>query len=179
MATLTTPSFATTIGVGGATPAASGAGITFPATQSASTDANTLDDYEEGTWTPVIAGGSTAGSYTYSFREGRYTKIGRIVIAQCSFLGITTSSAGSGILSITGLPFVSASDVATYRSFNFVPRIRLFSTTRNNIIAIVGEGSTIIYIGYDNNGSSAGVDYPVTDISSGSSQVGCTVIYYV
>jgi hypothetical protein len=40
---------ATTVGVGGATPAASGAGITFPATQSASTDANTLDDYEEGT----------------------------------------------------------------------------------------------------------------------------------
>ena len=40
-------SFATTIGVGGATPAASGSGISFPATQSASSDANTLDDYEE------------------------------------------------------------------------------------------------------------------------------------
>ena len=46
LATLTTPSFATTIGVGGATAAASGAGITFPASQSASSNANTLDDYE-------------------------------------------------------------------------------------------------------------------------------------
>ena len=46
------PSFTTTIGVGGATASASGTGITFPATQSASSDANTLDDYEEGTWTP-------------------------------------------------------------------------------------------------------------------------------
>jgi hypothetical protein len=43
--------FPTTIGVGDATPSASGSGITFPATQSASTNANTLDDYEEGTWT--------------------------------------------------------------------------------------------------------------------------------
>jgi len=45
LATLTTPSFGTTIGVGGATASASGAGISFPATQSASSDANTLDDY--------------------------------------------------------------------------------------------------------------------------------------
>ena len=37
--------FPTTIGVGNATPSTSGAGITFPATQSASSDANTLDDY--------------------------------------------------------------------------------------------------------------------------------------
>ena len=42
------------IGVGGATPTSNGSGITFPATQSASTNANTLDDYEEGTWTPVL-----------------------------------------------------------------------------------------------------------------------------
>jgi len=46
----TQPSFPSTIGVGGATASSSGAGITFPATQSASTDANTLDDYEEGNW---------------------------------------------------------------------------------------------------------------------------------
>jgi hypothetical protein len=46
--------FPTTIGVGDATPSASGSGISFPATQSASTNANTLDDYEEGTWTPTI-----------------------------------------------------------------------------------------------------------------------------
>ena len=45
-----------TIGVGNATPAASGAGITFPANEatSASTDPNTLDDYEEGDWTPEV-----------------------------------------------------------------------------------------------------------------------------
>jgi hypothetical protein len=47
--------FPTTIGVGGATPSTSGAGITFPATQSASSNVNTLDDYEEGSWTPTYS----------------------------------------------------------------------------------------------------------------------------
>jgi hypothetical protein len=154
-------------------------GITFPATQVASADANTLDDYEEGTWTPTIAGFSTAGSYTYSLRSGAYTKTGRIVTAQFTLTGITTVSAGSGCLTITGLPFTASNSEATLRAMNAVPRARLFSTTRNNIIAIVGEGTTTVFIGYDNSGAGGGTDYPVTDISSGSSQIGCTVIYQV
>ena len=80
-----------TISVGNATPSASGAGITFPATQSASTDANTLDDYEEGTWS---ASGITEVNCTgASFSEGRYTKIGNIVHIQGKFtLTITTAN---------------------------------------------------------------------------------------
>jgi hypothetical protein len=50
-------------------------GIKFPATQVASGDANTLDDYEEGTWTPTT--NQTAGTYTA--QHGYYTKIGRFV----------------------------------------------------------------------------------------------------
>jgi hypothetical protein len=73
----------TSISVGNATPSASGAGITFPATQSASSDANTLDDYEEGTWS---ASGITAVNATgTSFSDGRYTKIGNIVHIQGLF----------------------------------------------------------------------------------------------
>lgn len=94
---------ASTIGVGGATPAASGAGITFPATQSASTDANTLDDYEEGTWTPTIA--RTGSSYTFGSRTGTYTKIGRQVTVQC-YVNITAiTTQGSSYITVTGLPF--------------------------------------------------------------------------
>jgi hypothetical protein len=69
---------ATTMSVGNATPSTSGAGITFPATQSASSDANTLDDYEEGTWTPADASGA---GLTFTQASGTYTKIGRMVIA--------------------------------------------------------------------------------------------------
>jgi hypothetical protein len=93
----------TTIGVGNATPAASGAGITFPATQSASSDANTLDDYEQGTFTPTAFGQSSAGTTTYANQEGWYTKIGRQVHVD---LVINWSAmTGTGDLLFGGLPF--------------------------------------------------------------------------
>jgi hypothetical protein len=90
----------------GATVTTSGVGITFPATQSASTDANTLDDYEEGTWTPELS--ATFGSLTYSARTGYYVKIGRLVYASF-FLGVSTVSSGSSNLAVGGLPFSSTS----------------------------------------------------------------------
>ena len=94
-----------TISVGGATPAASGAGITFPATQSASTNANTLDDYEEGTFTPDLKFGGNAVSLTYASRGGIYTKIGRCVTVSFYFvLSNKGSSSGSATVSI---PFSS------------------------------------------------------------------------
>lgn len=102
MALLQTPSFATTIGVGGATASASGSGISFPATQSASSDANTLDDYEEGTWTP-----SVGGNATYINQVGQYTKIGNFVKIKFH-LEINTLGTGS-TLAITGIPFTPTS----------------------------------------------------------------------
>jgi hypothetical protein len=96
--TLTTPIVATTMGVGNATPSTSGAGITFPATQSASTDANTLDDYEEGTWTPSIGGNAT-----YLGQAGFYRKIGSLVFVS-GYLNINVRGTGS-TSTISGLPF--------------------------------------------------------------------------
>jgi hypothetical protein len=75
-----------------------GTGITFPATQSASTDANTLDDYEEGTWTPNVGGNAT-----YSDQRGYYTKIGRQVTISFD-IGVTTLGTGS-TTNIGGIPF--------------------------------------------------------------------------
>jgi hypothetical protein len=101
----------TTISVGNATPSASGAGITFPATQSASSDANTLDDYEEGTWTPVfIAQTGTLGTVTYENRNATYTKIGNTVFITCTFYtSAFAAGTGTGDLLIGGLPFTTAS----------------------------------------------------------------------
>lgn len=98
--------FPTTIGVGGATPSTIGSGITFPATQSASNDANTLDDYEEGSWTPSITfgGGSTGITYNATYRTGIYTKIGSLVTASCYF-SLTSKGSSTGQVSIGGLPF--------------------------------------------------------------------------
>jgi hypothetical protein len=104
LATLTTPSFASTIGVGGATASASGAGISFPATQSASSDANTLDDYEEGTWTPTVT--PSGGSLTSYTSSGTYTKIGRSVYVSFTFV-ITNAGTASGTATIGGFPFTN------------------------------------------------------------------------
>jgi len=94
------------ISVGGATPTTSGAGITFPATQSASSDANTLDDYEEGTWTPIAT--SSTGSITTYVSGGQYTKIGRTVFVQGRIALVNVGTAG-GRLQCSGLPFTSSS----------------------------------------------------------------------
>jgi hypothetical protein len=85
-------------------------GITFPATQVASSNANTLDDYEEGTWTPEYTPGSGAFStITYYVQLGTYQKIGNIVNIQMFFY-TTNFSVGTatGQLFVTGLPFTAA-----------------------------------------------------------------------
>jgi hypothetical protein len=107
VALLQTPSFATTIGVGGATPSTSGAGITFPATQSASSDANTLDDYEEGTYTANLsAGGSGSITMLSSEDTAYYIKVGRLVMVTGRITAASVSSP-TGELRIN-LPFTIA-----------------------------------------------------------------------
>jgi len=86
----------------GGNTSATGAGIAFPATINASSDANTLDDYEEGTWTPVVT--SQSGSITSYTATGNYTKIGRTVTLYCN-VQITSAGTASGQLFITGAPF--------------------------------------------------------------------------
>jgi len=90
---------------------AAGGGIQFPATQIPSADANTLDDYEEGTWTPALTC-ETPGtfSYTVSDAQGTYTKIGNVVTFSF-LLGWSALSVGTGTgsLQISGLPFTSSS----------------------------------------------------------------------
>lgn len=94
------------VGLGGAIPS-SGMGIAFPGTQVASSDPNTLDDYEEGSWTPSINGGSSNGVLTNNSSAGSYIKIGSMVWVHCQ-LHFQCTTAGSGAFSISNLPFVAA-----------------------------------------------------------------------
>lgn len=99
---LTTPRATTTIGVGNATPSASGAGITFPATASVSTDVNTLDDYEEGTWNPTLTGLTIGNATSVAYR---YVKIGQVCLVTLNFIwGSTSTSTGDWGFS---LPFTA------------------------------------------------------------------------
>jgi hypothetical protein len=77
-------------------------GITFPATQIASADANTLDDYEEGTWTPTLTVGTCGTSGCI------YTKIGRLVTVSGFLNNFSNTSSGNQII-LNGLPFADGS----------------------------------------------------------------------
>ena len=86
----------------------SGKGIDFSSTTNGTTMSNELlDDYEEGTWQPTLAGSTTTGNYVYHSggRDGHYTKIGDMVYITCIIYIQSVSTAAAGNLSITGLPF--------------------------------------------------------------------------
>lgn len=94
----------------GGTAGANGVGLTFPATQVASSDANCLDDYEEGTWTGTLKGSTTDPTVALT-ATGVYTKIGRVVTVIIRFSGSTVGA--SGAVSITGLPFASSQETSS------------------------------------------------------------------
>ncbi len=80
--------------------------VAFPATQVASADANTLDDYEEGTWTPEFYGSGTAGTWVYhAANGGTYTKIGNRVFCNFALIVSSNSVAPTSKMRIKGFPF--------------------------------------------------------------------------
>jgi hypothetical protein len=81
--------------------------IVFPAVQNPSSNANTLDDYEEGSWTVVIGGATSESGQSYSSRSATYIKIGKHVT--CWFdASLSTKGTITGAVSIKGLPFAAS-----------------------------------------------------------------------
>ena len=105
-------------------------GIAFPATQVSSANVNTLDDYEEGTFTPRIDGLTTAGAGTYTTQIGRYTKIGNRVTVDITL--VWTAHTGTGDMIVEGLPFTSITVAG-----NFTVVTLAFSSWTFNPTAIV------------------------------------------
>jgi len=137
------------IGLGGATPTTSGTGITFPATQSASTNANTLDDYEEGTWTPTLAGGFSTAPTSYTSQGGSYVKIGRFVYFQFDLNANGVIADGSRI-EFSGLPFTTGSDSVFYGGAQVSYQISF--NTNNGDVYHIPPNNTLIRV-YNNAGS--------------------------
>ena len=137
------------IGLGVSTPS-SGAGITFPATQSASSNANTLDDYEEGTFTPAVSSGIT--SPTHTAQNGTYTKIGRLVTYSIR-VTLSAGTAAASILQINGLPFTAASAPRGMAgSIAYAAGSVINSTSTNLPLCEVGAGGSTLSF-FKTNGS--------------------------
>jgi hypothetical protein len=118
--------------------------IRFPVVSNVSTNANTLDDYEEGTWTPTFIGTTTNPTVTYAATTyGHYTKIGKAVSLQGRIL-LTAASGGAGNLRIAGLPFApsagannQAMSIGTRTSFTTqAPNQCFVDTTAAQIVLV-------------------------------------------
>ena len=86
--------------------------IGFPAAQNPSANVNTLDDYEEGTFTPTISFGGGSTGVTYSSHTGTYTKVGNNVSFRLNIV-LTSTGSSTGSFLISGLPFADSSGFAT------------------------------------------------------------------
>lgn len=126
----------------GGTAAANGVGITFPATPVASSDANCLDDYEEGTWspTPSVSMGNLTAVTSVS---ARYTKVGRIVTLSGFVTGTVTLPNLDTYFILLGLPFAHGSNTVGTLFENAGLKIGTTQVTSNNLYAYFPVPSAI------------------------------------
>jgi len=140
---------------------ANGGGIYFGATtpDGTSVDSELLDDYEEGTWTPVFLGGTGNPTVSYSTQEGRYTKIGNLVYVQAYAL-VNTTSGGSGNLRLGGLPFTAVN--ASSRGFASIALTNIESTIV--VTQLIDPNSTYSIL---RKGNQPSAEIQVSDLANG------------
>jgi hypothetical protein len=141
--------------------------IKFPATQNPSSDVNTLDDYEEGTFTVTLLPG-TSGSITLdpAYATARYTKIGRVVSIQ-GVCVVQSISSPVGTLKIGGLPFASGNAVGNYAA------IALQALSLETTATMPGQGailpnSSVIDVFTRFAGGAGGITSNAADIRAGT-----------
>jgi hypothetical protein len=149
--------------------------LKFPSSQNASADANTLDDYEEGTWTPVIRGANTAGTYQLS-SASHYIKIGNQVTATSRItMAGTITGGGAGYLQITGLPFSKGNNIYAVGSCDVIG----LDTTGNYLTVqfVTLSSTSVLFISEINDNASA-VDLPISSLSANDA-IGISITYFV
>jgi hypothetical protein len=174
--TITLPAATGTAVVTGTTPTLNG--ITFPATAVPSADANTLDDYEEGTWTPVIADAASGGNTaTYTNAGSSYTKIGNQVTVQTYLSAINTSGmTGGNLLFVRGLPFTSN---GTAQGNFYTYRVGRNASTVSSSVALNSGNTRVSFLLYTTNSATADNFILVSNIVSGTSEIIFTLTYSV
>ena len=130
--------------------------------------ANALDDYEEGTWTPVMhsSGGSVSASYSY--RSAYYIKIGNSVYVRWGFR-LSSRSGGSGNAQVTGLPFTSKNYGSYQQPAAFVNAQNLTTDPDGPVLFYLVDNNTKIEGRLMNN---ADTGLPISYFQNGSWCIG-------
>lgn len=120
------------------------AGLSLPTGGLALNGSDRLSNYTIGTWTPVLAGSTTAGTNTYTVQGGRYVRIGNLVHVSGAITLSAIDATMAGTIQITGLPFTIKNDPGAWTGVSFA---RVLSTALTAGAQLVGQGagnSTVI-----------------------------------
>jgi hypothetical protein len=155
-------------------------GITLGTAVGTYNAANTLDDYEEGTWTPALTF-ETAGDLSVVYaaeRIGTYSKIGDLVIAQFSVQCTTfTHTTASGNLQMTGLPFASVRNTTDFSGVGLNSFQGITKANYTQIGATTLNGGSYIFFSICGSGQGA-LNVAAADMPSGTLKLlRGTVIY--
>jgi hypothetical protein len=139
--------------------------------------ANTLDDYEEGTFTPVVADASTGGNTaTVGTANGWYTKVGRKVTVYLALIDINTTGMTSGnFLYIRSLPFTSLNTT----SGNSIGAVEVDNIDFTGYVTATIALNTSYLLLKDNIDSSGDAVLTVASVLSSLSDIKVTITYNV
>jgi len=147
-------------------------GITF---NGDTAQANALDDYEEGTFTPAFVSPGTGA--VYSFQLGTYRKVGSVVTVTI-YLQLSTVGTGAGNIAVTGLPFATSTGApARYSGTGAIHGTSWASDTGGLQGLIPGSGSTVITI-YKNMCASSSTTFLPTHAEMGGGNMLFTLSYF-
>ena len=150
-----------------------GDGLVMPASQSASGNANTLDDYEEGTWTPTFTGSQSNPTQSYARQVGKYVKIANTVTLT-GYIELASSgvSAGSGNAKIGGFPFTTVT-LSYWNSAGIIAYNAGFGSSDNPtaLYAASGGESTAFFTRPLATGTA--------QVGAGNYDTGCAIIFTI
>ena len=109
--------------------------------------ANKLEDYEEGTWTPILGGSTGTSGQSYSTQHGSYTKIGRVVHLQAYVVMASIGTSTGAYGQVQNLPFTAA-PVQGYGGGIFQYFNLIGGTSVSQLIAYPEGNSTFAYVLY-------------------------------
>lgn len=149
-------------------PISPGAGVKFPATQVSSSDPNTLDDYEEGTWTPRLTGDTGASGQTYTVQVGRYIKVGRKITCWGSITLSVVGTMSGTFAVIAGLPYLP--DTSVSPSLKAVGGFMASAGITNHYSAATyfDHTSNFVYIALKTGSGTSFASAVIADVSAGA-----------
>jgi len=137
-----------------------GGQIAFPGTAVPSADPNTLDDYEEGAFSPtILLGGTPVTSYYYQF--GYYTKIGNRISFNL-YVAVNVIGAGTGAITIGGLPGTALADTHSHSSVSIFSDF-LTGLTGQHLSGLIAPSTSSVILYYLLNTRATVIPHTILD----------------